>query len=751
MSFAHAVQAQYDNIWYFGRWAGLDFSSGSPVALTNSAMFQLEGSTVMCDVDGNLLFYSNGVRVWNRNHVVMENGTGLLGHNSSSQSGIVVPKPGDPMRYYLFVTDAEGRANGLSYSEIDMAAAGGLGSVVNKNIRLVTPVCEKVAATYHANGTDIWVTTHHWGSNAFYSYLVTAAGVNPVPVISNAGAVTAGANNSGRYAGYMAISPDGRKLAMANVNINIELFDFNAATGEVSNPLVLRDVTGSSSYGIEFSPNSNVLYATFRDNVVQYNLSVANIPASETVIAALNYSGAIKIGPDGKIYIINRPLETTLSVIHNPDVIGTGCNFEAGAVNLSGRQTLAGLPAYLSTPLYLTGLSTSDSCSGNSISFSFTSTITPDSIEWDFGDGTTTTGSNPSHTYTSAGTYLVKAKARKNNMVRFITRTVIIHQNPQAAQPDDISVCDDDNDGVAIFDLTTRNAQILGGQDPTVVSVTYHSSQADALSAANPLPGEFLNTVNPQAIYARVTNTFTGCYAITSFLLVVRAKPEIDLDDRYVFCSGNTMQLSAPPGFDGYLWSTGATTRTITAAPGQYTVTVFTDYNGFLCDASATMTVVKSAAPVIREIKTYDWTDHNNSIHIIAEGPGNYEYSIDGIAYQPSPVFSGLEPGVYKVYVKDLNGCGQAEDEAALLMYPKYFTPNGDGHHETWRIKFGQYEPQMTVYIFDRYGKLITSFKGTGGGWDGKYNGYTLPSTDYWFVAIRQNGREHKGHFSMLR
>ena len=101
--------------------------------------------------------------------------------------------------------------------------------------------------------------------------------------------------------------------------------------------------------------------------------------------------------------------------------------------------------------------------------------------------------------------------------------------------------------------------------------------------------------------------------------------------------------------------------------------------------------------------------------------------------------------------VRDGLGCGIAEKEVALLYYPNFFTPNGDGYNEKWQIKYSVLEPQMKVTIFDRYGKVITSFGGMSDGWDGTLNGAKLPSTDYWFVVTREDGREYKGHFAMMR
>ena len=82
------------NVWYFSEYAGVDFNSGVPVALTDGAMDTREGCATISDASGNLLFYTDGITVWNKIHEVMDNGTGLLGHSSATQSGVIIPKPG---------------------------------------------------------------------------------------------------------------------------------------------------------------------------------------------------------------------------------------------------------------------------------------------------------------------------------------------------------------------------------------------------------------------------------------------------------------------------------------------------------------------------------------------------------------------------------------------------------------------------------------------------------------------------------
>ncbi len=136
---------------------------------------------------------------------------------------------------------------------------------------------------------------------------------------------------------------------------------------------------------------------------------------------------------------------------------------------------------------------------------------------------------------------------------------------------------------------------------------------------------------------------------------------------------------------------------------------------------------------------------------IVVNGLGDYEYSLDNIHFQDSPVFQNMEIGIYSVYVRDKNGCGTATKIVPFLNYPKYFTPNDDGINDFWKIKNSKFEPDLKTYVFDRYGKLIASFSAVSQGWDGKYNHELMPSTDYWFLVIREDGKEFRGHFTLKR
>src|SRR5688572_26581568 len=213
------------NMWYFGSNAGVDFNSGSPVAFSGSAMTQLEGCASIADTSGATLFYTNGADVWNKNNVQMPNGFGLLGDNNSAQAAIIVRAPGSYTTFYIFTTPTWGVGD-MCYSIVDMTLQGGLGDVTVKNTPMFTNSTEKVTAVNHANGTDIWIIGHEFNSNNFYSFLLTPAGVNPVPVITAVGSIH---STTLGFAGYMKASHNGQKLAYAcTINMNlVELFDFD--------------------------------------------------------------------------------------------------------------------------------------------------------------------------------------------------------------------------------------------------------------------------------------------------------------------------------------------------------------------------------------------------------------------------------------------------------------------------------------------------------------------------------------------
>ncbi|WP_350292612.1 T9SS type B sorting domain-containing protein [uncultured Croceitalea sp.] len=531
--FCTIANAQLEaSIWYFGDEAGLDFRSGTPVALTDGALSTREGCATISDAMGNLLFYTNGFTVWDRNHNIMPNGNFLGGDDSSTQSAIIVPNPGNPNIFYIFTTPAIFIIGdpGLRYSEVDMTLNGGLGDInATKNVLIHAPVPEKVTAIEHANGNDIWVVTHHWGNDAFAAYLVTAAGLNTTPVISNTGFdmdyPTVGSEISFAM-GAIKISPDGTKLAIAHNMVGVELFDFDAATGQVSNPVRLRE-DDQEYYGVEFSPNSEVLYISISEGgLLQYDLNAANIPASEVEISDSPLIFGLQLGIDGKMYIA-LDFVPYLAAVNQPNVVGAGCDFELQAVNLDTGISFFGLPPFIQSYFFVDEVQAENLCYGDVTEFSINVSEPVISINWNFGDGTTSTLESPTHTYLAPGTYTVTVTLTTASGTETKISEITIFDVPMANTIGDILGCT--SYGSYNLDLPSFNPTILGAQDPADVIVNYFLSQQDADDNTNPLAQVHSFDYGTTPVFVRVSNvTNSLCYSTTQFNVIARQAPIVD-------------------------------------------------------------------------------------------------------------------------------------------------------------------------------------------------------------------------------
>ncbi|HEX8270341.1 MAG TPA: T9SS type B sorting domain-containing protein [Flavobacterium sp.] len=354
--------------------------------------------------------------------------------------------------------------------------------------------------------------------------------------------------------------------------------------------------------------------------------------------------------------------------------------------------------------------------------------------------------------------YTYYATQTRSNTCESPTRlevSVAIIQYDLPVQNYSLLVCDDLNDQNESVDLSDYLSSIV--PNPSDYQFSYYTTFA---SADGPVAADIVSNANsyplamgPNIVYVRVVAP-NGCWKVAKLTLTMIQSPYNNMQRSFVLCEDTIITLAAPSGFQGYLWSTGQTTRTITInEPGSYWVTVAENHGGVICTTTTNITVTLSNAPTITLVETIDWTDSNNTIavHLSADGVGDYEYSIDGSNFQTSNEFTGLEPGTYTIFVKDRNECGDDFEEVYLLMYPRFFTPNDDSFNDVWHVKFSKFEPGMKILIYDRYGKLVKELSPQGPGWDGTLNGLKLPSTDYWFSVQRENGKQHLGHFSMKR
>jgi gliding motility-associated-like protein len=316
-----------------------------------------------------------------------------------------------------------------------------------------------------------------------------------------------------------------------------------------------------------------------------------------------------------------------------------------------------------------------------------------------------------------------------------------------------IEICDSDDvqDGITEINLNTKvTPQIINGLSAGLI-VEYYKNQTDAVTQTNPLPNLLTNTVpNQQIIYARIVNG-TDCYKITPETLIIHTFEPANFEDATAsLCDGANITLTVDSGYKSYLWNTGETTNTkIVTKPDSYSVLVTNTSN---CQKTKQYSVTPSGIATITTVKVNDFAGSDNSITISYSGTGEYEFSLDGYSYQDSPIFKGLDAGIFWATARDKNGCGtSAAYKVYILDYPRFFTPNNDGYNDTWKIKNIETLSQSSIIIFDRYGKLLKQLNSSNNGWNGTFNGKQLPADDYWFAITFEDGKIIKGHFSLKR
>lgn len=638
------------NMWYFGNRAGLDFNGGAPVATLNGMLSTVEGCASISDASGNLLFYTDGIRVWNKTHFQMSNGFGLLGDASTSQV-VIIQKPGSTSIYYIFTADNNAEINGLNYSEVDITLNAGLGGVTTKNVPLHTPTCEKITGIRHCNNRDVWVVSHDWNSNAFRSYLVTSAGVSLVPVISNAGLFltdTANAGGPGSI-GYIKASPNGKKLASATYTPynRFELFDFDISTGIVSNALLFPKVA-KYAYSVEFSPDGTKLYASsdITHNVYQFNLcagtdtAVANSGVLIGTSAAM-YGGALQLGPDKKIYVANYNMNW-LGVINNPNLLGVACNYIDNGVDLSPKSCSAGLPNFV--PYYfkspppppftsvvncLTGNFTAPVANGTSCIASINPVV---SLSWNFGDPASGANNssaidNPVHLFSDTGSYTVTL------ILNYTCSSDTIKQNVKVSP------------GQIVTPTITGTTTICPGQSTTLTATgggTYAWSSGATTTSI---------TVSPAFTKTYIlTATNGGCSGSATIEVTVGAGLAPAITGTTSICIGNTTSLTASGG-GTYLWSTSATTTSITVTPNVATTYTVTASNGG-CSGTATIAVSINTPP-IPTISGISNVCSGQSTTLTAGGGGTYLWSTSATTTSIT-----IAPGITTTYTLTANSGG---------------------------------------------------------------------------------------------
>lgn len=683
--------------WYFGNYAGLSFSP-APMPLSGGQTTQLEGAASISDDNGNLLFYSDGVYVWDRTHNLMPNGSGLKGGWSTSQSALIVPIPGQTKRYYLFSMTVWQQAGDLTVSVVDMGLNGGLGDVeaAGKNQILTTNQTEKlVSAT--ASSCGVWVITHQRATNRFESRLVTSAGIAS-PVYSSVGSahISAGFEN---LTGVMKVSHDNRNIALATPGGIIELFNFDNATGTVSDPINIS--TAQRGYGVCFSPDNSKLYVTEGIlNVPGYDVSQFDI--SDYSAAAVNGSrtfigratqpsdylhvGDLQAAPDGKIYFTKS--ETTyLGCIPSPNLPAPSCGFIDNAINL-GAVGLIGLPNEIRIAeefdKFQLGNDTS-LCTGQTLLLT-----APSAASYEWSNGVTTDQINISE----PGTYWVKI----SDGICFASDTIGVSFDalPDPELGNDTAVCS--GRGYLISPAIGSNVNYLWQDGST---------------------GSSLLADNSGKYWLQVTDPATGCMAgdTINIEFSTALNPTVDIGTDTTVCAEVFVLNAGDQPFD-YTWQDGSKGNTISVrTSGLYVVTA--DDGGCITKDSVRINFNKKPGFTLGEDKEFC----NGDVIVLGNDlPDGYSYIWnDG---STAPVRTVNEPGMFKLTAS--NECGEFADEIivkpgeCVLAVPNAFTPDGDGKNDVFRVSKTTPLASFSMQVFNRWGQKVFESRDQLQGWNGR-------------------------------
>lgn len=784
-------------IWYFGKNAGLDFSNYFPVAITNGSLNTLEGCATICDKNGNLLFYTDGITVYNKEHAVMKNGTGLNGNSSAAQSAIIIPQPGNTSIFYLFTVDQLGGTNGLKYNIIDMQLDGTKGEVIAKNILLHTPSAEKITAVKHYNGKSIWIVSHSSVNDEFLVYELTKTSLNSSPISSKLGV------NHVDYLysrGYIKASPKGDKIAAAITDRNIfEVFDFDTKTGKLSNaqkdPSIITD-----AYGVEFSPDGSKVYlSTWRGIIYQYDLNEPNLFKSRTLIRNIGHrcwGGAIQAGVDGRLYIACwSNVEQSMDVIHSPNKKALACDYEERGIDLKGKFSQLGLPTFIQT--YFGDDSTlkcsftfEGYCVGDSFKFYPVLNHSTETFFWNFGDGQlqndTATGDTVYYSYSKGGEYTPKLISSNGEEKCTAKMKIQVVEKPEILLPNDTFFCE--------------GASVLIKPIKYIGNISWDRSIKDTFPS-----------IKVSSVSKLIATAKTECateIAKDSINISTKLLPKITLPNDTVFCEGNYDSIE-PLDFTGKIFWNGTFTDTLPKLPvnkgGVYEATVINTCGNnrdimrveyilkpkvilpndtFYCSSDSvlvtpikyegklvwstpngdTIPVIRVKPPIYLTVKAINTCGVDyDSIDITVRDPPKIELSVDSVICSGTPFKAKVITDSLKIdwydgdtstirnftinkstvlWAKSSNSCGTYYDSLKVtpkqdigIYIPNSFSPNGDLLNDSFSIFIDDFAPEKyKLLIYDRWGEKLFKSENYLQSWNGTFKGKAVPVGSYMYM-----------------
>jgi gliding motility-associated-like protein len=659
------------NIWYFGANAGINFNplfqnpAGPAVALNNSAMVAPEGCAIICDRNGQVIFYTDGDKVYDKTDTQIDIGIG--GDPTASQSSLIVPVQGDETLYYIFTTQAINgtSANELRYSLFDLKQNSGNGAVVQKNILLFGKSTERITA----NGT--WLIAHEYGNNTFRSYPISAQGIG-APVYSSIGSDHSfKVQQNGE--GYMKIGPRNNlavALSTPGTQNLVELFHLNDTTGKLNNyrKIDLKEPNGQV-YGIEFSPGGNKVFASVKgtpspSQIFEYFIDSLEHPYFRQKISQPFELGEMQLGPDGQIYVAINGSSVLGTITASDDTTQVSSYNASGFALAAGTTSRLGLPnftqiisnAFGGPSIEVTGL-----CFGQPTQFVGNATDAIDKFQWFFGDGGSDTAPTPIHTYAAPGTYNVSLRItnRCSLDTTLVQKVTIFAPPPNPTIPGAIALC------TGVVNLNANTANLPG--------FTYNWSSGDTTKIV---------TVTEQSIIAVIITDTNGCQSIGQSI-VVDNRPQLDLGPDVSICEDNsTPALNAQNPGANYQWSINGVNSSNSQAQAVTVTTpgVFT-YKVIVTDPVTTCTVTDDKTYTIKVSPLFTVTGTNPTGCGLSNG-----------TIQLNLLTSAPAGGPYSFFVSGLGGFNDQQIDQTAPRTINYANP-------TFQIAAGTYSGIVTDQI----------------------------------------------------
>lgn len=760
---------QEENIWTFGKQTGLNFTNPAPVLYASLLFPGLGGSSTICNSSGDLLFYTNGFWVWNRNHQIMPYITGgipgynlpvspnigyppLMPYNGlhATQATAIARMPADTNKYFVFSLSTGGQ---LYYSIVDMTLQGGLGDIIpgKKGIVMTTGLTEKLTVVKGCN--NIWVVTRALNSNQYRAFEIRDTAISTVPVISNCGNLPI----SWYRFGVIKFSPDATKMVAAcNMSLNssggLELYDFDKNTGIVSNAQILdSSSTMGKYYGACFSPDNSKLYATVSSfkfqnvfhsgKVRQFNLALPNLSsiiASNTVVFTDTYTdidrlGDLKRGKDGKIYFVSGGGSPNIHAINAPDISGLACNPLANVIMSPSWNIYRPMPNDVAVLPYYETVRTAiqvTACFKDSIE------ITADTGKLHvWNDGTT----GRSRTITNSGIYTVKytnadCKNQEDTFkVVFVKLPALSHTSYSCPNS------------------YKAKAKLIPYQnDTTTFHYAWKDENNNVLQQSWNNNGDSILNLS-SGIYTVQIRTQTGCDTTLHFTINPLPMPYASFNSDTVICLEKQV--------DFLVDSMNATVWKWYFGDGNFSSVYDASYKYFKAGQYRVSLVVSNMEGCsdtaykdieVKELELRLFADKNivnrlEPVRLTVSAAQTFSV----VSWEPAHLFhnqSAYNQSVKLDTTRTITATGISEHGCIgtasvtisvrpTILMPNAFTPNGDGLNDRFRPTGNGFILIRNFEVYNRFGQMVYSAFGAAAleGWDGTFRGQPCEMGTYFY------------------